>query len=670
ILYAQWIIDTFKVALNTQDGSKVDTLKVTYGGKVAPPSYQRTGYTLKGWYTKTDDRWDFAASLVAQDTTLYAKWDTVKYSITYLFLGESEKNPANPDTFTIAHDTIVLQPALPRAGHTWVGWFAKPDFSGGKVDTILQGKGDKILYAQWIIDTFKVAFNTNGGSNVDTLKVTYGGKVAQPTSQRSGYTLKGWYTEAACTTAWSFATNEVTQNITLYAKWDAAKYEIILLGNGGYVGSTSLDDTIQEVTYQSAVGALPAAHRKGYTFAKWNTKSNGSGKTYDKDTVYDMTRDIILYAVWNPVTYSITYHLNGGTNDNLNPATYTVSSGNINLLPATKDDYEFDGWYDAATDGKEVLYIAAGDAVDVTLYAQWKEVAPTPHDTSSLTSLTICSVNGTLMEFDRNTITKMGDTIRYRLPCDMDIDSIISVSYATPEDVNAEIINETTGVSESGDTVWVSTGDRGDIRSFSIKLSNEPKPYTVVIEKPYELLDLVTEHMGNLRVVNNNPLYNDGHTFKSCIWMDKNGLISTYNGKLYCFAGSEPDAEFDDPMYVILTTEEGREIRTCPDGGDSEAGGGGTAETESLGSPNASAYPNPVRAGSKIYLKDAVLFDSEGEGERYSTFRLFSSQGQQVAGGNASDIASGLTMPDIPGSYYLILDGRAGRRTIYIAVGQ
>jgi uncharacterized repeat protein (TIGR02543 family) len=569
--------------------------EIMNGGMATQPFIDRRGYTLEGWYTKNDNRWDFATSIVTQDTTLYAKWDTIKYSITYLLLEETEKNPANPDNYTIAHDTILLQPALPRAGHTWVGWFAKPDFSGGKVDTILQGStGDRILYARWVIDTFKVTFTPNDGSAVDAQKVTYGGKATQPTCQRTGYALEGWYTEAECTTAWKFATDVVTQSITLYAKWDTARYEIILLGNGGYIGPNSLYDTIQEVTYQNPVGSLPAAHRKGYSFVEWNTKSNGLGKTYDAQTVYNTT-------------------------------------GNMKL------------------------------------YAQWKEVATDP---SSLMSLTICGVDGTLLEqLERDTITKIGNTIRYRLPCGQDIDSI-SVSYATPEGVNATITLHGTGIRESGDTVWVRTDSCGE-RSFSIKFFNEPKLYTVVIEKPYKLSDLVTEHLGNLRVVINNPLYNDGHTFKSCIWMDKNGQpIDSASDKLYYFAGPNPKTDKfspDDSMYIILTTDKGRRIETCPDGG-SGAGADKTANPNSLSSPNASAYPNPVRAGGKIHLKDAVLFD--GEGERYSTFRLFSSQGQQVAGGNASDIASGLTMPDTPGSYYLILDGRVGRRTIHIAVGQ
>ncbi len=67
--------------------------------------------------------------------------------------------------------------------------------------------------------TFQVTFNTQGGSAIEAQTVAEGGKVTRPADPtRSGYTFGGWYTDAACTAAYSFDT-AVTADLTLYARW-------------------------------------------------------------------------------------------------------------------------------------------------------------------------------------------------------------------------------------------------------------------------------------------------------------------------------------------------------------------------------------------------------------------------------------------------------------------
>lgn len=66
-----------------------------------------------------------------------------------------------------------------------------------------------------------VTFDTDGGSAVaKQIRANAAAtKPADPT--RSGYVFAGWYTDKACTAAYDF-TQPVTDNITLYAKWEAA----------------------------------------------------------------------------------------------------------------------------------------------------------------------------------------------------------------------------------------------------------------------------------------------------------------------------------------------------------------------------------------------------------------------------------------------------------------
>lgn len=65
-----------------------------------------------------------------------------------------------------------------------------------------------------------VTFDTDGGSTVASQQVPQGGLVTQPADPtKPGNTFGGWYKENTFTTQWNFATDTVTTNTTIYAKW-------------------------------------------------------------------------------------------------------------------------------------------------------------------------------------------------------------------------------------------------------------------------------------------------------------------------------------------------------------------------------------------------------------------------------------------------------------------
>ena len=65
-----------------------------------------------------------------------------------------------------------------------------------------------------------VTFDSQGGSTVNSIKVTHGKTAAKPGNPtRSGYAFGGWYKESGCTNAWNFDADTVTGDMTLYAKW-------------------------------------------------------------------------------------------------------------------------------------------------------------------------------------------------------------------------------------------------------------------------------------------------------------------------------------------------------------------------------------------------------------------------------------------------------------------
>ena len=69
-----------------------------------------------------------------------------------------------------------------------------------------------------------------------------------------------------------------------------------------------------------------------------------------------------------PTEYSITYELDGGTNDPSNPSSY-VKGSEFPLASPTKTGYEFVGWYDR--NGRVIAGIKPGMALDLRLFARW-----------------------------------------------------------------------------------------------------------------------------------------------------------------------------------------------------------------------------------------------------------------------------------------------------------
>ena len=70
--------------------------------------------------------------------------------------------------------------------------------------------------------TYTVHFFTNSSEsfNIPNQTVAKGGLVNKPdTPRKNGYVFIGWYTDAACTTVWTFEVDTVNEDMTLYVRW-------------------------------------------------------------------------------------------------------------------------------------------------------------------------------------------------------------------------------------------------------------------------------------------------------------------------------------------------------------------------------------------------------------------------------------------------------------------
>jgi hypothetical protein len=249
--------------------------------------------------------------------------------------------------------------------------------------------------------------------------------------------------------------------------------------------------------------------------------------------------------------------------------------------------------------------------------------------------------------------------LRYRIPCDKNAVSQLNITYTTSQ---GDAQNLKFDVSAPGRQV------------ATVEIPGEGKRYQLEVVKNFELFDIINEHMGSLRVVNNNPALNkSGMVFEKCVWeVKKDGKWAIVETKsLYYAAGQSISDKFSsaDSMRLTLQTTSGDIQETCPDDGSGAGSGsndGASSSNNSSKSAALSVYPNPVAAGGTIKLKQAELAD--GEDEPYADFYLFDAQGRLTLAGSFSALRGGLTMPVAPGIYHLVLEGKAGRKVLKVAV--
>lgn len=105
-------------------------------------------------------------------------------------------------------------------------------------------------------------------------------------------------------------------------------------------------------------------------FLGWYATSDFSG---EKVTEITTVSNVTLYARWD-LKMTITYVLNGGTNNASNLSTITESMLPYSLMPASKQGYAFVGWF--IDEGLSEQATAISAFGDITIYAAWEWVDP------------------------------------------------------------------------------------------------------------------------------------------------------------------------------------------------------------------------------------------------------------------------------------------------------
>ena len=334
-LTVQWTAPTYAVTLNTNGGTinNGNVTGYTYGvGATLPAADDMTytGHTFKGWYDNENLTGSPVTAIGGAETgnkEYWAKWEINQYTITFDTNGGSEIAPITQD-----YGTEITAPADPtRKGYTFKGW-------DKEIPKTMPAE-NMTVKAQWEINQYTIAFDTNGGSEIAPITQDYGTEITAPADPtRKGYTFKGWDKEIPETMP--------AENITVKAQWEINKYTITFDTNGGSEIAPITQDYGTEIT------APDNPTRKGYTFMGW-----------DKEIPETMpAENITVKAQWEINQYTITFDTNGGSE--IAPITQDYGTEITAPDNPTRKGYTFKGW------DKEIPETMPAE--NITVKAQWE----------------------------------------------------------------------------------------------------------------------------------------------------------------------------------------------------------------------------------------------------------------------------------------------------------
>lgn len=261
-------------------------------------------------------------------------------------------------------------PTAYKEGYNLEGWYTQAS-GGTKVTENTICNSSTTLYAHWVIATYIIRYDENGGTGApDMQSKKYGATLTLSTTvpRRSGFTFKGWNTAIDGTGTNYSAGGPYTANAdaTLYAMWGGS-HEVTLKANGGTVAPSRVS-----VSPGYAYGPLPTPVLEGYEFAGWYLETSLRTQV-TSETIVASTSNHNLYAKWTDKYYTIKYNANGGTgapDASLKKHGTTIT---LSTVTPTRTGYKFTGWY-LTTDCTGTKYSAGGSYSaneSITLYACW-----------------------------------------------------------------------------------------------------------------------------------------------------------------------------------------------------------------------------------------------------------------------------------------------------------
>lgn len=339
---AEYQINKYKITYILNGGTNHDSNPNEYTCETEMTlSYPlKKGYDFIGWSTDKNGQpiKDFQIKKgTINNLTFYANYKATEYEIHYNLNG-GINNDNNPTSYNIeSNDLNIINPT--KHGYVFKGWKLVDTDELIQNFQIKTGSiGNISLSAIWEPINYSITYNLNGGINNINNPLSFNIEtndfiIQSPT--KSGYSFIGWSFENDNNKVIEPQIHKGTiGNLLLTANWSENAYKIFLNVNGG----DKLENSIVTVDFDNEY-ILPNPTKTAYTFVGWyegDTLIDSTGIwTYTCDKTYD--------AKWTPITYTISYNLNGGEFKSDYHTNYNCEQS-ITLASPYKKGYSFAGW--------------------------------------------------------------------------------------------------------------------------------------------------------------------------------------------------------------------------------------------------------------------------------------------------------------------------------------
>lgn len=405
-LQAHSAANHYQIVFHANDGEtdRTVTQDMVYDQeeKLIANQFERRGYQFAGW-TKTED-WkqncDYTDSQKVKNLTtengkvldLYGQWNPVRTFIQFDSNG-GEGSMIQQETFYESRTTLE-ECEFTRDYWRFTGWNTKPDGSGVFYPDGAEFISDKAedgaaltLYAQWEMEEYAITYDLAGGTilgeNPEVYTVgTESFTLKEP--QRTGYLFLGWTGSNGTVPEKTVTIPKGSHGDRAYtANWKPEIKTFTFDPNGGTWEDGTTETVVKQAEYDSFITLPDAPAREYYTFEWWE---DAYGHKHNPGYACKVTEDETFKALWNPIQYSITYDLAGGTLEEENPHVYTTETEDFTLNNPSKEGYLFLGWTGSNGETPEkTVTVSKGTGGDRHYTANWSPVQADPKENGKRT---------------------------------------------------------------------------------------------------------------------------------------------------------------------------------------------------------------------------------------------------------------------------------------------
>ena len=352
------------------------------------PDAERAGYTFVGWFTDTTSGVQVNSSdeMEDEDVVIYAVWETNNYTINFNASNGSEITSVQAEFGS----TITLPDAPSRDGYTFKGWADSvindslpSEYNANYANSTISVTSD--IFSKYISNLNDTKYNFSYELNVFGQYSSNYPTIMSEDNSTVGYMVIGYHPDSN-QNVWnnidslyaSYYVNNMGVQTLTPSEWLTSAHSIYMYGQSitfdeGFDFST-LGIWVQGLEFVNAEGNV----NKGNTSSIQYWVMYSDGDLYQASTSYSINKsdNTTLYAIWEPINYTVTFHANGGVfeefpdDDSVENSDYIYESYLGDMTSLERLGFNFEGWFTEQNGGTEVTSTTQIKG-DMDIYAHW-----------------------------------------------------------------------------------------------------------------------------------------------------------------------------------------------------------------------------------------------------------------------------------------------------------